>query len=77
MPSARQEPRGGLVAAQFDSKLLGRVNQKSSIDAAGQSDRGIAERVANAFDACAQAARIAVQVQSSPDLLPRVAERDS
>lgn len=62
-----------LLGAGFGRKLLGRVNQKSSIDAAGQSDRGIAERIANAFDACAEAARIVVGVERSPNLGPRVA----
>lgn len=64
-----------LSDAGFGKQLLGRVNQKSSIDAAGQSDRGIAERIANAFDACAEAARITAGVESSPDLRPRVAVR--
>ena len=39
------------------SRLFGRLNQKSSIDAAAESDRGIVERIANAFDASLTAAR--------------------
>jgi hypothetical protein len=68
-----RELEKSLLDAGFGRKLLGRVNQKSSIDAAGQSDRGIAERIANAFDACAEAARIVAGVERSPDLGPRVA----
>jgi hypothetical protein len=40
------------------AKVFGRLNQKSSIDAAAESDRGITERIANAFDASVTAARL-------------------
>jgi hypothetical protein len=39
------------------AKVFGRLNQKSSIDAAAESDRAITERIANAFDASVTAAR--------------------
>jgi hypothetical protein len=41
----------------FERKVFGRLNQKSSIDAASESDRGITERLSNAFDASLTAAR--------------------
>src|SRR5437899_8573450 len=56
------------------SKLFGRMNQKSSIDAAAESDRGVTERIANAFDASLTAARrLAGIPQSDPTLRPRAA----
>ena len=35
----------------------GRINQKASIEAASEGDRGVVERLANAFDASLTAAR--------------------
>jgi hypothetical protein len=39
---------GALVAA-FQKRVFGRINQKASIEAASESDRGVTERLANAF----------------------------
>ncbi len=56
------------------SRLFGRLNQKSSIDAAAESDRGVTERIANAFDASLTTARRLVGIlQSDPKLGPRAA----
>lgn len=56
----------------FEKKVFGRLNQKSSIEAASESDRGIAERLANAFDASLTAARLAVGIEKSDrSLRPR------
>lgn len=54
------------------AKVFGRLNQKSSIDAAAESDRGITERLANAFDASVTAARRLSGMNSSDaSLTPR------
>lgn len=54
------------------SKVFGRLNQKSSIDAAAESDRGITERIANAFDASVTAARqLSGMRNSEASLTPR------
>lgn len=54
------------------AKVFGRLNQKSSIDAAAESDRGITERIAHAFDASVTAARRLSGMQSSDtSLTPR------
>jgi hypothetical protein len=56
------------------STLFGRMNQKSSIDAAAESDRGVVERIANAFDASLTAARVLAGIpHSDPSLQPRPA----
>jgi hypothetical protein len=61
-----------LVAERFQRKVFGRFNQKSSIDAASESDRGITERLSNAFDASLTAARrLAGYVQSDRTFTPR------
>lgn len=63
-----------LRSAGFQSKVFGRVNQKASLEANSESDRGIAERLANAFDASLTAALRAVGVaKSTRDLTPRKA----
>jgi hypothetical protein len=50
------------------------MNQKSLIDAAAESDRGVTERIANAFDASLTAARrLAGISHSDPTLRPRTA----
>src|ERR1051325_8713849 len=54
-----------LTELGFEKKIFGRLNQKSSIEAASESDRGIAERLANAFDASLTAARIAAGIEKS------------
>jgi len=63
-----------LRTAGLCSHHLGRLNQKSSIDAAAESDRGIVERIANAFDASLTAARkLAGLERSEATLTPRIA----
>jgi len=58
------------------SRLFGRMNQKSSIEAAAESDRGVTERIANAFDASLTAALQFAGIESNPTLRPRaVAQR--
>src|SRR5262245_14158109 len=52
----------------------GRVNQKASIEAASEGDRGAVERLANAFDASLTAARLATGLgRSDSTLTPRKA----
>ena len=46
-----------LITEGFQRKVFGHLNQKSSIDAASESNRGITERLSNAFDASLTAAR--------------------
>jgi hypothetical protein len=61
-----------LKAEGFQKKVFGRLNQKSSIDAASESDRGITERLSNAFDASLTAARkLAGYAQSDRTFTPR------
>jgi len=56
----------------YPKHVFGRVNQKASIEAASESDRGITERLANAFDASLTAARLAMGIQQSDrTLTPR------
>jgi len=63
-----------LRSTGLSSCLLGRLNQKSSIDAASESDRGIVERIANSFDASLTAARILAGLErSEATLTPRIA----
>lgn len=58
----------------FRRQVFGRINQKSSIDAASESDRGITERLSNAFDASLTAARrLAGLPHSEPSITPRIA----
>jgi hypothetical protein len=65
-----------LRAAGTERRVFGRVNQKSSIEAASESDRGITERLANAFDASLTAARVASGIERSDrSLTPRAAAR--
>ena len=45
-----------LTNAGYKSQIFGRANQISSVDAASESDRGITERLSNAFDASLTAA---------------------
>lgn len=53
------------LASVFKKRVFGRVNQKASIEAASESDRGITERLANAFDASLTAARLATGIARS------------
>lgn len=53
------------LAAAFRKRVFGRINQKASIEAASESDRGITERLANAFDASLTAARLAAGIAKS------------
>jgi len=56
--------------------VFGRINQKSSIEAASESDRGVTERLANAFDTSLTAARLASGItRSDPSLTPRSAAK--
>lgn len=60
------------LAQLCGKRVFGRVNQKASIEAASESDRGITERLANAFDASLTAARLAVGIEKSDrTLTPR------
>lgn len=59
-----------LREAGFPSKVFGRLNQKSSIEAAAESDRGITERIANGFDASLTAARLLSGMDRSDVALP-------
>src|SRR5438270_7042425 len=60
------------LAAAFGKRVFGRINQKASIEAASESDRGVTERLANAFDASLTAARLAAGiVKSDRTFIPR------
>lgn len=61
-----------LRSTGYSSRILGRPNQMASIEAAGNSDRGIVERIANAFDASLTAARELAGARSQRELTPRV-----
>lgn len=72
------------LARQLEEELIrqgfrkmvfgGRVNQKASIEAASEGDRGVVECLANAFDASLTAARIATGAgESDSTLTPRKA----
>ena len=63
-----------LMGLGYHKEVFGRINQKSSIEAASESDRGVTERIANAFDASLTAARRLAGIQESdPSLTPRKA----
>jgi len=66
-----------LIKSGHHRILFGRYNQRSSVEANSESDRGIAERLANAFDATLTAARMAAGFTKSDRwMTPRnVAER--
>lgn len=67
-----RELEAHLIAKSFQRRIFGRFNQKSSIDAASESDRGITERISNAFDAFLTAARrLAGYHQSDRTFTPR------
>src|SRR6266571_2036478 len=56
----------------FGKRVFGRINQKASIEAASESDRGVTERLANAFDPSLTAARLASGIaKSDRTLTPR------
>jgi len=55
----------------FKARVFGRVNQRSSVEANSESDRGVVERVVNAFDACVTGARLTLGVPESRELTPR------
>src|SRR5438445_13567464 len=59
-----------LNAGGYSPRLFGRHNQRASIEANAESDRGVAERLANAFDACLTAARIAMGQKTERSLTP-------
>ena len=61
-----------VLAATFGKRVFGRINQKASIEAASESDRGVAERLANAFDASLTAGRLAAGIpRSDRTFMPR------
>jgi hypothetical protein len=74
LASAR-ELEAVLKDAGMSMQLLGRANQKAAMDAVAVSDRGITERLANAFDASLTAARINAGVSSTRALTPRECAR--
>lgn len=57
----------------YHKMVFGRINQKSSIEAASEGDRGVVERITNAFDASVMAARKLAGIQTDPNLTPRKA----
>src|SRR6266542_3059575 len=60
------------LTATFGKRVFGRINQKASIEAASESDRGVTERLANAFDASLTAGRLAIGIEKSDrTLTPR------
>jgi len=60
-----------LENAGFQAHVFGRYNQRASIEANAESDRGVAERLANAFDASLTAARVTMGQKSERALTPR------
>jgi hypothetical protein len=66
-----RELEDSLKKAGFRSEVFGRVNQRSSVEANSESDRGVVERLVNAFDASLTAARRVLGVASSKELTPR------
>lgn len=62
-----------LAESGYRKMVFGRINQKSSIEAASESDRGVVERITNAFDASVMAARRIIGIQPDPSLTPRTA----
>ncbi len=74
--SAARRLEQALRQSNYQRRVFGRVNQKSSIEAASESDRGVTERLANAFDASLTAARLASDIsRSDKSLTPRNAAR--
>lgn len=66
-----RELEDALKKAGLRSEVFGRVNQRSSVEANSESDRGVVERLVNAFDASLTAARRVLGVSSSRELTPR------
>ena len=67
---------GVLQQEGYQKKVFGRLNQKSSVEQLSESDRGIAERLANAYDASLKAARLAVgMVNTDKGMTPRIVAR--
>jgi hypothetical protein len=66
-----RELEDSLKKSGFRSEVFGRVNQRSSVEANSESDRGVVERLVNAFDASLTAARRVLGVSTSRDLTPR------
>src|SRR5206468_4824380 len=61
-----------VLSCAFRKRVFGRINQKASIEAASESDRGVTERLANAFDASLTAARLSSGIaKSDRTLTPR------
>jgi hypothetical protein len=53
------------LTATSSKRVFGRINQKSSIEAASESDRGVTERLANAFDTSLTAGRLGAGIPRS------------
>ena len=66
-----RELENSLKKAGLRSEVFGRINQRSSVEANSESDRGVVERLVNAFDASLTAARRALGIPASKDLTPR------
>ena len=66
-----RELEDSLKKAGFEPQIFGRVNQRSSVEANSESDRGVVERLVNSFDASLTAARVALGVPPSKELSPR------
>lgn len=66
-----RELEDSLKKTGFKSLVFGRVNQRSSVEANSESDRGVVERLVNSFDASLTAARRALGLLPSRDLSPR------
>lgn len=63
-----------LAGLGYRKMVFGRINQKASIEAASEGDRGVVERLANAFDASLTAARVMSGMRTSDSsLTPRKA----
>jgi hypothetical protein len=66
-----RELEDSLKKAGFQAHVFGRINQRSSVEANSESDRGVVEPLVNAFDASLTAARLTLGVRESKDLTPR------
>jgi hypothetical protein len=68
-----RELEESLKKAGLRPEVFGRVNQRSSVEANSESDRGVVERLVNAFDASLTAARRVLGISPTKDLTPRIA----
>ena len=71
-----RELESALRGENCKTKIFSRLNQKASIEAAAESDRGITERISNAFDASLTSARLlSGYLRSDPSSSSRIKER--